>query len=211
MKYIVFGGLIISLLCSSILAMTHRNLAGLLWSALTHQLPGFHHVQRIREDLLSQRRFVKLLANHEQKAMDLFQSHGKSTHVKRYVYRTPISMFDLPSFTDYWETWIRTDIVNNNPQTSYLIRLGIIGDERSGSFIGKQCNTKLCRVTMQSLGSINHMIFDLGIMKPFRLNITEADETSSVSRKRLLVKEWNAVVERRHRSGQGKPVDNRSW
>lgn len=200
---VIMGGMCLGLICLSILAYTHRNLAGLFHAALMRRLPAHHHLSHIRNSLLFQKRFRDLLADHEKQAIIQFQQTGNDTLVKRYVYRTSIAMFDLPSFSDDWVTWVRTDIVDSRPQTSFLIRLGLIGDHRSGRFFGSQCDTIVCNISMKTLGMANHAAFDLGLLKPFRLNITESDDTSSISRKRLRVSGWKKMVEQRHQTGLG--------
>jgi hypothetical protein len=47
-------------------------------------------------------------------------------------------------------------------------------------------------------------MFDWGIFKPIRLNITELDETSSISRNRITRTEWNEMVRKIHLQGYGK-------
>jgi hypothetical protein len=52
------------------------------------------------------------------------------------------------------------------------------------------------------VGGYNTM-FDWGIFNPIRLNITEINETSSVSRERITLNEWNEIVNRIHKQEAG--------
>ena len=108
------------------------------------------------------------------------------------------------SFHDYWEVWVRTDIIKGNPLTSFLVRLGLIKDTNAESFFSKQCASNICKSIMKSIVSVYNKMFDWGIFKPIRLNITELDETSSISRNRITRTEWNEVVWKIHLQGDGK-------
>lgn len=112
-------------------------------------------------------------------------------------------MFDIHSFHDFWEVWVRTDIVNGKPLTSYLVRLGLIKDTNAEGFFSNQCNSGFCKTAMKSLLTIYNKMFDWGIVKPIRLNITELDATSDVSRERLELKRWNALVGKIHGEERG--------
>ncbi len=54
---------------------------------------------------------------------------------------------------------------------------------------------------MKSAVSLYNKMFDWGIFKPIRLNITELNETSSVSRDRVTLADWNEMVWRIHQKG----------
>lgn len=167
------------------------------------KLPDSGHLSRIRDDLLSQDNFIGLLKKHEKTAVNRFSQTGGSVFVKKYIYRTPTSMFDIHSFHDFWEVWVRTDIVGGRPFTSFLIRLGLIKDTNAEGFFSSQCRTRFCKTMMKSLLGLYNKMFDWGIFKPIRLNITEIDDTSTVSRKRLDLRQWNEMVGKMHREERG--------
>lgn len=144
-----------------------------------------------------------MLVKHERLAVKRFSSTGESIFVKKYIHKTPTSMFDIHSFHDFWEVWVRTDIVNGKPFTSFLIRLGLIKDSNAEGFFSNQCSNGFCKTVMKSLLDIYNKMFDLGIFRPIRLNITEIDDTSTVSRERLGLKEWNEMVWKIHQKEKG--------
>lgn len=57
---------------------------------------------------------------------------------------------------------------------------------------------------MKTIIAVYNKLFDWGVFKPIRLNITESDDTSSVGRKRITRTAWSAMVEKRHQKGFGK-------
>ena len=108
-----------------------RNVSTLLVAAVTHTNPPFSYLTNVRKVLLDQKNFQKMLKQHEAIAFSRFKRTGNTTYTKRYIYKLPISMFDMPFFHDYWATWVRTDIVQGHPLTSFLVRLGITKDENA--------------------------------------------------------------------------------
>jgi hypothetical protein len=145
-----------------------------------------------------------MLIQHEKETLNRFKQRGEKSFVKKYIHKTPTSMFDIHSFHDYWEVWVRTDIMNGHPLTSFLVRLGLIKDTNAESFFSNQCTSNTCKSIMKSIVSLYNKMFDWGIFKPIRLNITELDETSSISRNRITRTEWNEMVGKIHLQGYGK-------
>jgi len=179
------------------------NTADLIISLVKNDLPDIRHIVRIRENLLSQKGFVEMLAVHEKEADNRFRQGGLNSFVKKYVYATRTSMFDLDNFHDYWEVWVRTDVVAGSPYTSFLVRLGMIKDENAEKFFSDQCVSGICRHLMQYTLRLYNRMFDWNIFRPVRLNITESDRTSGVGRERLTLKEWNRMVNELHSRGDG--------
>lgn len=95
-------------------------------------------------------------------------------------------------------------MVHGRPLTSFLVRLGLIKDTNAETFFSKQCNNGFCRTCMRAVLGLYYKLFDWGIFNPIRLNITERDETSSISRKRVPVDEWNTTVAKMHEREIGK-------
>ncbi len=153
---------------------------------------------------LPQDKFTYMLIKHEKETQFRFKQKGEISLVRKYVYKTPTSMFDLHYFHDYWEVWIRTDIINGSPLTSFLVRLGLIKDTNAESFFSNQCKSNACKSVMKSAVLLYNKMFDWGIFKPIRLNITELDETSSVRRDRVVLADWNEMVWNIHQKGVGK-------
>jgi len=200
--------LLIFVLSPSIIYLTFPNTSKLIISLLTHTLPNSSHLSRIRNDLLEQDNFIDILIKHEEETLNRFKQRGEKSFVKKYIYKTSTPMFDIHAFHDYWETWVRTDVINGRPLTSFLIRLGLIKDTNAKSFFSNQCTFKICKSIMKSIVSVYNKMFDWGIFKPIRLNITELDETSFVSRNRITKTEWNEMVKKIHQKGSGKTFIN---
>lgn len=181
----------------------YPNTSKLVIALLFHTLPDSSHLSRIRNDLLEQDSFVDMLIKHEKVTVQRFKQRGEKLYVKKYIHKTPTSMFDIKSFHDYWEVWVRTDIIDGQPMTSFLVRLGLIKDTNAENFFRNQCESGVGKFAMKSIVSIYNRMFDLGIFKPIRLNITETDETSSISRNRITISEWNDRVWKTHSQGHG--------
>jgi hypothetical protein len=175
----------------------------LVFSLITHKLPDSDHLQRIRNDLLEQDDFKSILIKHERSALKRFRLGEVKPFVKKYIHKTPTSMFDIHAFHDYWEVWVRTDVIEDKPLTSFLVRLGLIKDKNAERFFSDQCASRFCKSTMKSILSIYNRMFDWGVFKPIRLNVTESDKTSGVSRKRTTLEQWNKAVEQLHSQGFG--------
>lgn len=179
------------------------NTSKLIICLITRRLPDSGHLSRIRNDLQGQDSYIDMLVNHERITVRRFSNTGETLFVKKYIHKTPTSMFDIHDFHDFWEVWVRTDIVNGKPLTSFLIRLGLIKDTNAESFFSNQCSNSFCKTLMQFLLDIYNKMFDWGIFKPVRLNITEIDETSTVSRERLDLAVWNEMVGKIHEQERG--------
>jgi hypothetical protein len=185
------------------IGISFPNTSKLVFCLITRRLPDSGHLTRIRNDLQSQDGFISMLVKHERIAVQRFNHAGEYLFVKKYIHKTPTSMFDIHSFSDFWEVWVRTDIVNGKPLTSYLIRLGLIKDTNAEGFFSNQCSNHFFKTVLESILGIYNKMFDWGIFKPVRLNITETDDTSTVSRERLDLKEWNEMVGNIHKEGKG--------
>jgi hypothetical protein len=185
-------------LISGIAFFYFRNVSMLLAAALTHTNPPFSYLTDVRKTLLDQKDFQRMLKQHEAIALARFKGTGNTPYTKRHIYKLPMSMFDMPFFHDYWETWVRTDIVQGLPRTSFLIRLGIIKEKNDISFFSNQCQSKTGKTALRFLISAYNKFFDWGILKPYRINITESNKTSSIGSKRLSLEKWNDMVEKLH-------------
>lgn len=209
-KYVLLPA--IALLFASFMGLylAFPNTSSLVLSLLTRQLPDTHHIDRIRNDLLGQESFINMLVAHEKETLNRFKQVGQRSYLKKYIHKTPTSMFDLHSFHDYWQVWIRTDMVDGRPLTSFLVRLGLIKDTNAETFFSKQCGSQLAASAMRTGLSLYNSMFDWGVFKPIRLNITESNQTSSVSRARIKQQEWSEAVRKQHQQGVGVAFVNRT-
>jgi hypothetical protein len=185
------------------LYLVFPNTSQLIVALVTQTLPNPDHLTRIRNNLLDQDNFVAMLTDHEKIALRRFNATGDTLFVKKYIHKTPTSMFDLNRLHDLWEVWVRTDIVEGRPLTSFLVRLGLIKDTQAETFFSGQCTSEICRSLLRSALNIYNKMFDWGIFKPIRLNITESDETSSICRKRISLNEWHQMVHQLHKQKKG--------
>ena len=175
-----------------------RNASMLLAASLFHTTPPYSFVTDVRKNLMDQKNFQNMLKKHEQVAMTRFKRSGNTTYTKRHIYKLPVSMFDMPFFHDYWATWVRTDIVQKRPRTSFLIRLGIEKDVNALTFFSNQCRSETGKTMLKFLINSYNKFFDWGILKPYRINITESDTSSSMGPHMLSLKKWNALVWKMH-------------
>jgi hypothetical protein len=203
LKYVLLPA--IALLFASFLGiyLAFPNTSSLVLSLLTCQLPDTRHIDRIRNDLLEQESFIDMLVVHEKESLKRFKQDGQRSYLKRYICKTPTAMFDLHSFHDYWQVWVRTDIVDGRPLSSFLVRLGLIKDTSAETFFSNQCRSECTASAMRAVLSLYNKMYDWGVFKPIRLNITESDQTSSVSRNRIKQQEWSEAVRQQHQQGVG--------
>jgi len=196
-------GISLLIVLAIVILTQFKTPSSLLFAAVSHRLPNSSHLRRIRDDLLKQERFVEMLAAHERGTLRRFGESGEKSWEKLHIYNTSTAMLGIRGFHDKWETWVRTDIFEGRPLTSFLVRLGVIRDENAEVFFSNQCESAICRVVMKSIVVAYNKMFDWGAFKGFRLNITESDETSSVSGEMLQKEKWSATVERTHARGRG--------
>ena len=199
LKYLLVLFLVIIIIIPLGLGFSFPNTSKLIFCLISNTLPDSDHIVRIRNDLQSQDSFITMLAKHEKLTIKRFEETREILFVKNYIHQTPTSMFDIHSFHDFWEVWVRTDIINGKPLTSFLVRLGLIKDTNAGSFFSNQCTSSYCKSFIKFMVGTYNKMFDWGIFNPIRLNITEIDETSSVSRKRIALNEWNEMVNKIHK------------
>ncbi len=209
-KYVLLPAITLLFVSFMGLYLAFPNTFSLVLSLLTRQLPDTHHIDRIRNDLLGQESFINMLVAHEKETLNRFKQDGQRSYLKKYIHKTPTSMFDLHSFHDYWQVWVRTDIVDGRPLTSFLVRLGLIKDTNAETFFSNQCGSQFAASAMRAGLSLYNSMFDWGVFKPIRLNITESDQTSSVSRTRIKQQEWSEAVRKKHQQGIGAAFVNRT-
>lgn len=154
------------------------------------------------------------LQKHEDIALQRFKSSGSKTYVSNIVQPVPFYSYGLP-FKDHFAVQIRTDIVNEEPKTSFAVwGLGIIVDSRNPETFGPQFDWLASPFGLQGEDLINWTtkVEKNGIAKPFWIFITESDETSYFSHEAVKKSastrksEWNSKTKEIHYSGKGKSV-----
>ncbi len=196
-KIAVLAGLISGI----VFIIVFHTTAGLLFNLATGTLPNSKNISRMRSALLEQQSFIALLRRHEHKALSRYSSGGKSIYLKKYVHKTSTGMLGLRMFEDYWEVWVLTAVRNTAPYTSFLVRLGMVKDTNAVSFFSDQSKTGFGKWFWKNVVVCYNYLFDAGVFKPVRFNITESDATSSISRKRLSVDEWKQKTIKMVRNG----------
>jgi hypothetical protein len=195
-------GIIFILICLVTIIVFHTTI-GLVCNLATGTLPGHKHIVRIRSGLLEQKEFIALLRRHENNALESHTSEQNSPIVKKYIHKTSTGMLGLHMFQDYWEVWVMTSIVDNKPCTSFMIRLGMVKDTNAVEFFSKQRESAFGEWFWKNVVRFYNVLFDVGIFKPVRFNITENDHTSSVSRTRVPVDEWRSKTTKLHKDEAG--------
>jgi hypothetical protein len=207
-KPIICGLLLITMLAFICLFdFNLRTYATLGYSSLTRHLV-YHPVIAFRRHLLDRKSFRKMLVKHEKKTILAYQNGGPASLFNMYHYRINVDVYSLHTFYDIWETYIRTDIVNGRPLTSFMIRLGFVPDRNAEAFFSKQMNKthgKTSADAVKTFLSFGNWLFDIGVLSFVRLNITESDETSSITGKRYgtKIENWERQVKTLHQSGKG--------
>lgn len=173
-------------------------------ATLTGTLPDRSVLVEIREGLLSQPRFRSLLKRHENAAVARYGGSGDAAYQKRYIYRTPLSFFDVPGGAhDHWAVRIRTDIDDGTARTSFLVRPGVVYDPEAAAYFKRQCGGEICRSLLEVIIGVGNAAFRYDLFSGFRLNVTEMSATSSIKREAISTGEWAQKTERLHEQGQG--------
>tara|TARA_Y100001938_G_scaffold118135_1_gene163178 strand:+ start:2368 stop:3162 length:795 start_codon:yes stop_codon:yes gene_type:complete len=154
--------------------------------------------------------FKTRFINHEKTAL----ASGKKVYISNITQKVPFHAYGLP-FTDHFAITMRTDIVDNQPKSSFIVwGLGAIADHRNPSNLGPQYNDVAKLVNLEG-GDLIRWTCNLereGIAKPYWVLITENDITSKFSHEAVHQKpsqrkgEWHMVTKRLHKSGYGMSV-----
>jgi hypothetical protein len=173
------GGMLSVVLLAVILVQT-LPFVHMAWDTFTGS-PDLRLVQDVRHVLLDQEPFRKMLADHERDAVRRHLRGGPSAYQKRHLVRVNLTPFGLPGFHDLFAVRVRTDIVDGKAYTSFLARPGVVFDPNAASFFSGQCEGSLCKSLIRLLVGTGHTLLAWGVLTPYRMNITEMDETSSIS------------------------------
>ena len=203
-KRLAYLSIALLFIASTIFWLLFPNTTSFIICLISNTLPDSSHIVRIRNDLENQSSFLNTLSKHEKLALSQYKNDSRTVFIKKYIHRTSTAMFDIPAFHDDWEVWVRTDIVNGKSLTSYLVRLGLIKDTNASSFFSNQCDSEYCESFMIFVVDTYNKMYDWGIFHSVRLNITEMDETSTVSRERLSLDEWHVMVDNLHKREVGR-------
>lgn len=184
------------------------NAISLIFYGLINVAPPISKVETFRNVLLKQPDFIKLLHQHQETTIN---NHKKS-YLQMYLHKTSISamispvaeILDFPKTRDTWQVWVKTDVINGKPYTSFLVRIGTIKDEKSVNlFSNAQKNTFAKRFVSAFINGYNKL-YDWGILHPIRYNITEMNATSNTDFKILQREDWEKSSYQLHLKGIGK-------
>ena len=99
LKYVLLPAIVLLFASSFGLYLAFPNTSSLVLSLLTRQLPDTGHIDRIRNDLLGQESLINMLVAHEKETLNRFKQDGQRSYLRRYVHKTPTSMFYVrPAF-----------------------------------------------------------------------------------------------------------------
>jgi len=178
--------------------------AHMAWGALTGG-PSIGLVQDVRHALLDQAPFQEMLAEHERQALRQGRKGGGSSFQRRRLVRINLTPFGLPGFHDVFAVRVRTDIIEGQAHTSFLVRPGAVIDPNAAAFFSGQCESSVCKRVIRTLVGTTHRLLEWGVITPFYLNVTEMDATSSVSlgTEPIATSEWAEQSLILHREGEG--------
>jgi hypothetical protein len=178
---------------------------GMGWDALTGG-PELGLVQDVRQSLLEQEPFRRMLADHEREALSRFRTSKQTVYQERHLVRVSLTPFGLPGFHDVFAVRVRTDVIDERAYTSFLARPGVVFDSNAAPFFSRQCQTATCTAFIDRLVGTGHWLLRHGVLTPFRLNVTETDETSSVSpgRDPVSTQEWSRQSRKLHEKRIGR-------
>ena len=179
--------------------------AHMVWGTLTGG-PGIGLVQDMRHSLLGQEAFRAMLAKHEEEALARHRRNGPSAYQRRRLVRVNLTPLGLPGFHDVFAVRVRTTVLPDTAYTSFLARPGVVFSSGDIPFFSRQCESSVCRALVRNAVGAGHALLRWGLLTPFRLNITEMDETSSVSigEEPISTAEWARQVAQLHRRGTGR-------
>ncbi len=179
--------------------------ARMAWGTLTGG-PGIGLVQDVRHELLGQPPFQEMIAEHERDAVRRHRRGEGASFQRRRLVRVNLTPFGLPGFYDVFAVRVRTDIVDRKPYTSFLARPGVVIESNSAPFFSGQCESSVCEWSIRGLIGTVYQLLDWGLVTPYRLNVTEMDETSSVSigTEPIATSEWAERSLALHRQGKGR-------
>ncbi|TDG36905.1 hypothetical protein EZJ43_06395 [Pedobacter changchengzhani] len=183
------------------------NAISLIFYGLINVAPPISKVETVRNFLLKQPNFVKLLHQHQQNTVN----NRKKSALQMYLHKTSISVMispvaevlDFPKTYDTWQVWVKTDVIDGKPYTSFLVRIGTIKDEKSVNlFSNAQKNTFAKRFVGAFINGYNKL-YDWEILHPIRYNITEMNATSNTDFKILQREDWEKLSYQQHLKGVG--------
>lgn len=154
--------------------------------------------------------FESRFKRHEKNAV----RSGRTVYISNIVQAVPFHGYGLP-FKDHFAISMRTDIVNGEPKSSFIVwGLGIIVDKRNPDGLGPQYDDIASLFNLKGADLIRWTchIEKEGLAKPYWVLITERSETSSFSHaavrktSKQRKREWHIATEKLHREGGGKTV-----
>lgn len=198
------GGVLSLVLLGVILVQT-LPFAHMAWDTLTGG-PDLRLVQDVRHVLLDQEPFRQMLREHERDAVRRHQNGGPSAYQKRHLVRVNLTPFGLVGFHDVFAVRVRTDLIGGEAYTSFLARPGVVFSSGDVPFFSRQCESSVCITLVRYLVRIGHTLLDWGVLTPYRLNVTELDETSSVSigREAIATSTWAQKSQALHQKKIGR-------
>lgn len=183
------------------------NAISLIFYSLINIAPPISKVENFRNFLLKQPNFIELLHQHQQKTVN----NHKNTYLQMYVHKTSISamispmaeLVDFPKSYDNWQVWVKTDVIDGKPYTSFLVRIGTVKDEKAVDFFSNQQKSSIGKIVFSKFINGYNKLYAWGILHPIRYNITEMNATSNTDFKILQKENWEKLSYQQHLKGLG--------
>lgn len=183
-------------------------------------LPGDFQMDFLRDAVMyapehgKNKSFKERFLEHENAAVESYKKTKRRSYTKDIVQPVTFYRYGIP-FMDHFAVTIRTDIVNGEPKSSFIVwGLGIICDHRNESNLGPQFDifAKPLGLKGSDMISWTNDLERTGIAKPYWIIITDTKETSKFSYDAIKMKPsqrkaaWVKEVKNLNKEGKGKSV-----
>jgi len=178
--------------------------AAMAWAGVTGE-PDLELVQDVRTELLAQQEIHQMLARHEAEALRRYQNSGQTSLQHRHLAEVDLTPLGVVGFYDVFAFRVRTDVVDGQVHTSFLVRPGFVPDANAVPFFSRQCESTVCERMLQGLIRIGNALVRSGVLTTYYLNVTENDATSSITfREAVSTSVWARRSAAMHQRGQGR-------
>lgn len=159
--------------------------------------------------------FKQKLIDHEKIAFEKYKNKGKLYYEKKIIQKITFDQYGIP-LHDYWEIYLRTDIVNGSPKTDFIVAgMGIVVDKRNHKFLGNQAENyaKLFNIKGEDLFKWMYHLERKGLAKPYWVIITGHKSTSQFSHKDVYISKnkkldrWRKSLKQINKENKGMSVE----
>ena len=178
--------------------------AAMAWAGVTGE-PDLELVQDVRTELLAQQEIHQMLAKHETETLRRYRMSGQTSLQHRHLAEVDLTPLGIIGFYDVFAFRVRTDVVDGQAHTSFLVRPGFVLDANAAPFFSRQCESAVCRRMLQALIHAGNALVGSGALTTYYLNVTESDVTSSITfGAAVSTSVWTRQSAAMHQHGKGR-------